>query len=175
MAITCWYSGTAYIPLLQSSHIPRLSKDANECLDILERAVEQLQKMWASANIIHEGFRRLRNTAEETCARTAMLDHLPNNPPAPLQHNHANDLPGFLNTKPQNMPIEERDFDWTALFPFVTRQTSNIANTLLTGKEQGVETRALPSPENGLFNEILMAQFDDLFAIDGYEFMPTFA
>lgn len=177
MAITCWYTGTAFIPLLQASHFPHLSKDANECLDILERTVEQLNTMWASANVIRGGFQRLRNTSEETSERVAQLGKQPTEtqraPATSARFSQVSDALLTTGGGSGTLPVQEDEFDWTTLFPFVTRETSSIADSILTGREQGVITRAFPSPENTLFHEALMTQFDDLFTIDGLDFMPT--
>ncbi|PSR80541.1 fungal-specific transcription factor domain-domain-containing protein [Coniella lustricola] len=175
MAITCWHTGTAFIPLLQASHIPHLAKDANECLDVLERTAEQLQTMWASANVIRGGFRRLRNTAAETLARSNLLGKDTNSHAElePSLGNRPYSVPDtFLDTSNRAIDSEE-SFDWMSLFPFVTRQTSSIADSILTGKEHGITTRAFPSPENAMFHEALMTHFDDLFAIEELDFMPA--
>lgn len=185
MAITCWYTGTAFIPLLQASHFPHLSKDANECLDILERTIDQLHTMWASANVIRGGFQRLRNTSEETSERMAQLGKQPAEAQQLAPATSTSTSTGFaqvsdallstegIDHRAPVAPVEEgEEFDWTALFPFVTRETSSIADSILTGREHGVITRAFPSPENTLFHEALMTQFDDLFTIDGLDFMP---
>ncbi|CAK7209659.1 hypothetical protein SCUCBS95973_000515 [Sporothrix curviconia] len=62
MAITCWYSGMAFAALLQAAQIPELAVEANEALDVLAQTASQLQTMWASANIIRQGFDRLRSS-----------------------------------------------------------------------------------------------------------------
>lgn len=182
MAITCWYTGSAFIPLLQASHIPHLAKDANECLDVLERTAEQLQTMWASANLIVGGFRRLRRTAREAAARTVSEKELPANPPRSHQQGHEGEDPNTLST-PMTGPAatgarslagaDSDAFDWLSLFPFVTHETSGIVASLLNDRDQGVVTRAFPSPENTTYHEALMTQLDDLFAVDGLDFMAA--
>lgn len=150
-AISCWYCGTAFIPLLQASWVPSLSKDANASLDILERTVEQLQKMWATADVIQGGFRRLRSMAPESSWSG----------PPPLQPiDHAATGPNH-----ENSLVSEgvEGFDWTTLFPFATRQTSDIADILLKDNEEGMFNDVFPS-DSTMFHEALMTQFDDPFA-----------
>lgn len=60
MPITCWYSGTAFIALLQACRIREIAAEAEEGLDVLTGMVEQLRGMWGSANVVREGFERLR-------------------------------------------------------------------------------------------------------------------
>jgi hypothetical protein len=144
MAITCWYSGTAFIALLQACRVENLAREANEGLDVLTHAVEQLQQMWASANIIRQGFDRLRqqtdstgNTRIEAAAYSAL-------------------------GKPSDDPDIVQDFDWTVLFPFVTTSTSAIAKALLPLSEQQGRTTRFPSPENALFQETFLHDYQGL-------------
>lgn len=201
MAITCWYTGTAFIPLLQASHIPHLAKDANECLDVLERTAEQLQTMWASANLIVGGFRRLRRTAREAAARSVLErepppPQPPPPPPPPTHHHQQQQQPTAAqqgregsSTTSHSTPVMVNmagggggggggrvggdGFDWLTLFPFVTHETGSIVASLLNDRDQGVVTRVFPSPENTLYHEALMTQLDDMFAVDGFDFMTT--
>jgi hypothetical protein len=157
MPITCWYSGTAFIALLQACRIENLSKDANEGLNILTNAVEQLQRMWGSANIIRQGFERLRQPVANGSTKPTVsgLEALP----AP-NASHIHDFP--ITGRPHDGPdLTQQDFDWTALFPFVTSSTNRIAESLLPGSEPGITTR-FPSPENMLFHDTLMTEYHDL-------------
>ncbi|VTT69226.1 unnamed protein product [Fusarium fujikuroi] len=140
MAITCWYSGTAFIALLQASRIKQFSQEAEEGLDILDQAVGQLQQMWASANVIRQGFERLR-------ALPRSMMHAGKGRAA--GSNGSGDAPS-------------NDFDWKLLFPFVTRSTSRIADCLLADDEFGTTATALPSPENAVFHEDLLNRYHDL-------------
>ncbi|TEA21379.1 Cutinase transcription factor 1 alpha [Colletotrichum sidae] len=154
MAISCWYCGTAFIPLLQACRIPHLAKDANDCLDILERAVEQLQLMWGSANVIREGFKRLRTASNEaTRPARSQTSSIPDETSTRLTE------PSSTHTECQGM----KDFDWMALFPFVTQQTGGIAESLLMGKQNGTASRGFLSPGNFLFHDNIATQFEDLF------------
>lgn len=176
MAITCWYTGSAFIPLLQASHIPHLAKDANECLDVLERTAEQLQTMWASANLIVGGFRRLRKSAREAAARNA-----PDRTPtlcssashSGREREDSISTPVMGTSTSGSYRTNGETFDWLTLFPFVTHDTSSIVASLLNDRDQGVVTRVFPSPENTMYHESLMSQLDDLFAVDGMDFMTT--
>ncbi|KAF5017614.1 hypothetical protein F66182_10440 [Fusarium sp. NRRL 66182] len=147
MAITCWYCGTAFIALLQASRIQQFSQEAEEGLDILDQAVGQLQQMWASANVIRQGFERLR-------ALPRSMMH-PGRARATVPHGSSSGGqadPGPLAS----------DFDWTLLFPFATRSTSRIADCLLADSESGGTATALPSPENVLFHQDLFHRYHDL-------------
>lgn len=145
MAITCWYSGTAFIALLQAARIQQLHAEAQDGITILINTVEQLQKMWGSANIIRQGFERLIKTSS---------------PEASLNNDHQPDVAssGALNHEANLAPAG--DFDWTALFPFVSRSTNKIAGCLLTDKAHGTVTRGLPSPNNMLFYETMLNQYN---------------
>ncbi|RBR26110.1 uncharacterized protein FIESC28_01138 [Fusarium coffeatum] len=143
MAITCWYCGTAFIALLQASRIKQFSQEAEEGLDILDQAVGQLQHMWASANVIRQGFERLR-----AMPRTMMHAGKPK--------------PTSNRGNGEDAGSSSRDFDWVLLFPFVTRSTSRIADCLLADNEFGTTTTALPSPENAVFHEDLFNRYHDL-------------
>ena len=46
MAITCWYTGTAFIALQQPCRSQDLTASATEDLDILSLMIDQLRKMW---------------------------------------------------------------------------------------------------------------------------------
>lgn len=179
MAITCWYTGSAFIPLLQASHIPHLAKDANECLDVLERTAEQLQTMWASANLIVGAFRRLRRMTPEVMTRTAAERDLSSTThqqtTASQQRSQEGEGSTSLPTPVMGGSTRECDiaFDWLTLFPFVTHETSKIAASLLNDRDHGVVTRVFTSPENTMYHEALMTQLDDLFAIDGMDFMTV--
>jgi len=154
MAITCWHIGTAFIALLQACRIQHLSRSANEDLDILAIAVRELQKMWASANVIAQGFERLRK------------------PEHPAIHNlNSNSASNGLHAQTQslnNLPngigsTSDDDFDWMRFFPFVSKSTGGIAESLISGRELGTATRGFPSPDNELFHDTLLAQYQDLF------------
>ncbi|KAF4947757.1 hypothetical protein FGADI_10151 [Fusarium gaditjirri] len=141
MAITCWYCGTAFIALLQASRIKQFSQEAEEGLDILDQAVGQLQQMWASANVIRQGFERLRAL------------------PRSMMHAGKGRSTAHNNSDPS---APSNDFDWKLLFPFVTRSTSRIADCLLADDEFGTTATALPSPENAVFHEDLLNRYHDL-------------
>uniref|UniRef100_A0A8H7KDM6 Xylanolytic transcriptional activator regulatory domain-containing protein n=1 Tax=Bionectria ochroleuca TaxID=29856 RepID=A0A8H7KDM6_BIOOC len=137
---------TAFIALLQASRIKQFSQEAEEGLDILDQAVAQLQNMWASANVIRQGFERLR-----ALPRTMMH-------PGRTRAS-GNDGQNNGGRGASNMSI---DFDWSRLFPFVTRSTGRIADCLLADNEFGTTTTALPSPENAIFHEDLLNRYQDL-------------
>ena len=115
MAITCWHTGTAFIALLQACRIQHLSKFANEDLDILAIAAKELQKMWASANVIAQGFDRLRkfDLITNSSHATTQLDGM-------IMPSHSN---GSIHRDPGSNGIsidEDESFDWMRFFPFLS-------------------------------------------------------
>lgn len=158
MAITCWHTGTAFIALLQACRIQHLSKCANEDLDILAIAAKELQKMWASANVIAQGFDRLRKSDLTTnpSHTTTQLDGM-------VVSFHST---GSVHRDSGSNGIsidEDESFDWMRFFPFVSKSTNGIAESLVTSREQGTATKGFPSPNNELFHDTLIAQYQDLF------------
>jgi hypothetical protein len=114
MAITGWYCGTAFIALLQALRIESLAKSANEDLDILTLAVDQLRQMWPTAAVFYSGFERLRPNAVGPDADSQR---------APGPELGMGDGSGYM---------EMTDgIDWTVYFPFATSQTSGVASRLL--------------------------------------------
>lgn len=158
MAITCWHVGTAFIALLQGFRIPHLSRSANEDLDILTIAVRELQKMWASANVVAQGFERLRKPHPTLDLNGTDLRNAHNvsiSKSSSVQA--ANGISSSANIN------AEDDFDWMRFFPFVSKSTGGIAESLVSGCELGTATRGFPSPNNELFHGTLLAQYQDLF------------
>lgn len=169
MAITCWYCGTAFTALLQASRIPALARDANEGLDVLTTAVEQLQHMWGSAKVVGQGFARLRGSGGQHGRGAEFGGGFPLGVGANgggvgggggggvgVGEEHLGGAEGELDPA-------ARDFDWTVLFPFVTPETGGIAKALLQGSEQGMATR-FPSPEGLLFQDAFMVDYQGLLA-----------
>ncbi|KAI9148729.1 Cutinase transcription factor 1 beta [Paramyrothecium foliicola] len=139
MPITCWYTGTAFIALLQASRISQISTEAEESLDILELAISHLQKMWASADVIQQGFERLRKIPRS--------------------------MVNFAQTGSGRFADESilsDEFDWTRFFPFVSRSTSKIADFLLAGKEANSVTPRLSTLENTDIHGELFHHYQDL-------------
>ncbi|KAH6643051.1 fungal-specific transcription factor domain-containing protein [Boeremia exigua] len=158
MAITCWHSATAFIALLQACRIQHLSKSANEDLDILVIAAKELHKMWASANVITQGFERLRKAdATSNSLNTGVqLDGMPIHTTPDGMANR--------NSGTTGVDVNDDDgFDWMRFFPFVSKSTNGIAESLVTRKEQGTATTGFPSPNNEVFHDTLRAQYQDLF------------
>lgn len=152
MAITCWHVGTAFIALLQACRISHLNKFANEDLDILAIAAKELQKMWASANVIVQGFDRLRN-ADPNSSQFG----------GTTANNNSNGATNSSSTSTDININDDDDFDWMRFFPFASRSTNGIAESLVIGREQGTATKGFPSPNNELFHDTLLAQYQDLF------------
>ncbi|KAK4120117.1 hypothetical protein N657DRAFT_693266 [Parathielavia appendiculata] len=182
MPITCWYSGTAFIALLQACRVASLAGDASDGLDVLTHAVEHLRQMWGSAKVVRQAFDRLRQShAEDHGNATATQTRLgpepgPGSTPGGAGRPGAEDV--HLHAPPSLLPLggtsarapcahDEADFDWTALFPFVTRSTGGIANALIPGPGPGMATR-FPSPESLLFQESFMLDYHGLLEPFGY-------
>lgn len=224
MAITCWYSGTAFPALLQACRVPSLAWEAEEGLDVLTMAVVgELQRMWGgSARVIRQGFERLRRSGGTVAANLhsgVSLAEGPDAIPVPLQQQQlqlpdhdaslrvtthgnqrhsgtgdakATDHQGQQQLKEtqeqdtmlRNLHVE--NFNWTALFPFVTPETGGIAKALLQGGTGGgnnngdantglrsggdlsggdgngcVATR-FPSPEGMLFQDAFLMDYQGL-------------
>ncbi|KAF2792851.1 hypothetical protein K505DRAFT_245789 [Melanomma pulvis-pyrius CBS 109.77] len=173
MAITCWHVGTAFIALLQACRIQHLAKYANEDLDILCHTVKQLQQMWASANVIAQGFDRLRKpgstptfsnsseTEPNPSSNLALGSNIAPQPNITIPHHRTS---SFSQPFSHNVHIDDDDeFDWLRFFPFVSKSTNGIVESLISGKEQGTATKGFPSPNNELFHDTLLAQYQDLF------------
>lgn len=160
MAITCWYCGTAFIALLQGTRIPQFANDAKEGIAVLTSTVEQMQKMWPSANIIRQGFDRLRKNIPEpdleeihgggttNLSRRSFVD---------------NGNTGFdhMQQRAATTSPNEPELDWLDLFPFVSRSTNSIASCLLDNRQCGNVTRGMPSPNNVFFYENVMNEWHD--------------
>jgi hypothetical protein len=156
MAITGWYCGMAFIALLQACRVDGLAAAANEDLDILTLAVDQLRTMWPTAEIFHAGFQRLRPSA----AGAEALLSLSNSDPAQVGPAQAvtgadsgNDPgPATVPDTVVNNPLE--GINWMEYFPFATAQTSGVAERLLVPHTDEIFFEDFP--EN-------MVQFQDLF------------
>lgn len=159
MAITCWHVATAFIALLQACRIQHLSRSANEDLDVLGIAVKELQKMWASANVVAQGFERLRKSDPSTISGPPHGDLRGSDGAStiPLRNHNVSNMPSEINSQ------GEENFDWMRFFPFVSKSTGGIAESLISGRELGTATRGFPSPDNEVFHDTLLAQYQDLF------------
>jgi hypothetical protein len=156
MPITCWYSATAFTALLQARGIQQFSQEAEEGLEVLDRTVRQLQAMWASANIIRQGFERLRKTRSP---QATTGDHRFDNNAKTFHR--SNTEAGWLLGSTDHLTCHTPDqFDWTLLFPFVTPLTNGIAEVLLKDRTQGTST--IQTPANSSFHENLLSQYQDL-------------
>lgn len=162
MAITCWHVGTAFIALLQACRIRHLTKYANADLDILSHTVKQLQQMWASANVIAQGFDRLRKPGSNPIS-TNNLGPEPNLDGSFAPQLNASNFRHRTGSFANSGGFDDDEFDWLRFFPFVSKSTNGIAESLISGKEQGTATRGFPSPNNELFHDTLLAQYQDLF------------
>lgn len=158
MAITCWHSATAFIALLQACRIQHLSRSANEDLDILEIAAKELHKMWASANVIISGFERLRKSdpTNDSSNTGNQLDGM-------TIASTPNGVAGHSSVANGVGVNEDDDFDWMRFFPFVSKATNGIAESLVTRREQGTVTKGFPSPNNEVFHDTLLAQYSEMF------------
>jgi hypothetical protein len=156
MAITCWYCGTAFIALLQANRIEQFTKEAQDGLDVLDRAVEQLQNMWASANVIRGGFERLRRTYSPENTTGTMHQFSGDYHGTSRDPNGKASVPLEAVNRQISHPAD--DLDWHKLFPFVTPSTSRIAALLLTDKAHGT----IQTPADSPFPEGLWNQYQDM-------------
>ena len=129
MPITCWYTGMAFIPLLQATRMTDIAQAAENDLAVLMNTCRELEKMWGSAAIISAGFERTRREFLAATSKSFLVESSPHRRPLPLNANGEN-------------------FDWTSLFPFVSRDTNTIVSCLLSDRANGTITRGLPSPSN---------------------------
>jgi hypothetical protein len=135
-----------FIALLQASQTEQcLKPGADADLDILALAVKQLKSMWATANVFEQGFERLRRkdrTALPAAEGPDLVD---------LNGDRGND--SHLNAKEVDMHY---GIDWMDYFPFVTAQTSVVANQILAQQSAN-----LFSFDN--FGDTSLSHFQDLF------------
>lgn len=157
MAITCWYCGTAFIALLQGSRIPQFAQDSEEGIAVLTSMVEQLQKMWPSANVIRKGFDRMRS--QSSASQPARPQ-----PALPLDSSRLA-VGSVIQDDPAGPPRateaghRQNDTSGLSLLPFVTPSTSRIAECLLNNHMSGNVTRGMPSPGNTFFYENVMQEY----------------
>ncbi|KAL2868981.1 transcription factor domain-containing protein [Aspergillus lucknowensis] len=158
MAITGWYCGMAFVALLQACRVDGLATAANEDLDILTLAVDQLRTMWPTANIFHHGFQRLRPSAAGAEALLSLSNSDPNaqagpgTGPGPEPGVETGPAAG-TNPSVTGNPLD--GIDWMEYFPFATAQTSGVAERLL-----------VPHTDEMFFEDVFpdtMVQFQDLF------------
>lgn len=94
--------------------IEDFSKGANEDLDDLTLAVDQLRRMWPTADVFYSGFCRLRPNVVASDIDSQR---------APGPELGVGDGAGYM--------AMTDGIDWTTYFPFATPQTSVIASRLL--------------------------------------------
>ncbi|KAL4865916.1 hypothetical protein BDV12DRAFT_210797 [Aspergillus spectabilis] len=175
-AITGWYCGMAFIALLQACRVDGLAKAANEDLDILTMAVDQLRGMWPTANIFHVGFQRLRPGARAEGAEALLSLSSGGVLPSGNEGNAAGvgvgsgsgeeRTGGEAAAGVQSDPDPMAGIDWTEYFPFATAQTSGVAERLL-----------VPRTDEIFFEDVFpdtMVQFQDLFGDYNFEDVNLF-
>ena len=141
--LVLWHGIIALLQASQTEQGLKLGADAD--LDILALAVKQLKSMWATANVFEQGFERLRrkNRPTSTAVEGPNL--------AGLNGDCGNG--SHLNIKEVDMHY---GIEWMDYFPFVTAQTSVVANQIL---EQ--QSANLFSFDN--FGDTSLSHFQDLF------------
>ncbi|TLD03562.1 uncharacterized protein PgNI_11535 [Pyricularia grisea] len=171
-AITCWYTGSAFIALLQATRIESIAAEATAGLDIITATVDQLQIMWGSAKIIRNGFDRLRAQQHQLHAQSRQPSAV-SVPEAIVPEAEHRITPVASDELPE---LDK----WESLFPFVTRDTSGIAATLLPIRREPRDATRMPTPDNMLFQDrdSYMAGLLDPFGYGSLEFadlgMPEF-
>lgn len=116
--------------------------------------------MWASALVVAQGLKRLRNAqpaANFGSHHAHSADKLNNLNGNFVQSPEISNLANGTNTH------FDDEFDWMRFFPFVSKSTGGIADSLLSRRELGTASRDFPSPNNELFHGNLLAQYQDLF------------
>lgn len=146
MAINCWYCATAYIALAYASKRADLKLMAEDELDILYATIKELQKMWGTANVFEQGFRRLRATLSDQETE-------------PLEADVTNQASQTVNNK------EDSDVNWLDSFPFATSETSPIASALFATQD-GVLDLFADFPDD--FISLLYPELLEPFDPDGY-------
>ncbi|RJE25055.1 hypothetical protein PHISCL_02590 [Aspergillus sclerotialis] len=117
MPITCWYVGMAFISLQQAARSEHLKESALADLEILVIAIKELKKMWATAAVFEQTFERLRSNDRSLNPEDFPNRHLGNERSTRALHSEAEVL--------------QSGIDWMDYFPFVTPQTSLVAEKLL--------------------------------------------
>lgn len=117
MPITCWYVGMGFIALLQASKGENLEDGASADLEILILTMKELKNMWATAALFEQAFERLRSND-----KTLNSEDFPNRHLGNEQSTRA------LNSEEE---VLHNGIVWTDYFPFVTSQTSVVAEKLL--------------------------------------------
>ncbi|KAH8695549.1 hypothetical protein BGW36DRAFT_418249 [Talaromyces proteolyticus] len=117
MPITCWYTAMSFICLLQVSRTEHLRSAAQAEIDILISNIKELQKMWATATVVGQQFDRLLARNKPLTPEDFPNSHLGNNRSTRALHSEEDVL--------------QSGIDWLDYFPFVTSQTSSVAEQLL--------------------------------------------
>ncbi len=172
MAITGWYTSMAFIALLQATRVDGLAAPANDDLDILTLAVDQLRTMWPTANIFHHGFQRLRPSAAGAEALLSLSNSeqapAPGPAAAPVSSSASGPAAGCASENgAEAVRANPMDgINWIEYFPFATAQTSGVAEKLL-----------VPHTDEMFFDDVFpdtMVQFQDLFGDYNFSEMNLF-
>ncbi|KAI7971932.1 hypothetical protein EIK77_007531 [Talaromyces pinophilus] len=117
MPITCWYTAMSFICLLQAHRTDHLKDGAKAEIEILVLTVKELQKKWATGTVIRQQFERLLERNKPLTPEDFPNSHLGNNRSTRALHSEEDVLMSGI--------------DWLDYFPFVTSQTSAVAEQLL--------------------------------------------
>lgn len=117
MPITCWYTAMSFICLLQASRTDQLRDGAKAEIEILVLTIKELQKMWATGAVVRQQFERLLERDKPLTPEDFPNSHLGNNRSTRALHAEADVLLSGI--------------DWLEYFPFVTSQTSAVAEQLM--------------------------------------------
>ncbi|KAG2416996.1 hypothetical protein HFD88_008213 [Aspergillus terreus] len=120
MGISCWYCGMAMLALLHARQIKHLARYADEDIQVVLLALNELKLMWPTANIFLQGFERLNKNPSSDVGQEEDLFDLED----------ISTLHGI---------------DWANYFPFASPQTSGLANILLGNRQM-----ELPIDQTGL-------------------------
>ena len=107
----------AFISLQQASRNEHLKESSLADLEILVIAIKELKNMWATAAVLEQMFERLRSNDRSLNPEDFPNRHLGNERSTRALHSEAEVL--------------QSGIDWMDYFPFVTPQTSLVAEKLL--------------------------------------------
>jgi hypothetical protein len=107
----------SFICLLQALRTDHLKDGAKAEIEILLLTVKELQKKWATGTVIRQQFERLLERNKPLTPEDFPNSHLGNNRSTRALHSEEDVLTSGI--------------DWLDYFPFVTSQTSIVAESLL--------------------------------------------
>lgn len=112
MSVAGWICGIATLALLRASRLERLTRHAGEDIKVLVIALKELRVSYPVADMFLQGYERLR--AENDSVSDDDDFYIDVSDPATVNSSSSSTM------------------DWMCYFPYLTTQTSGLANALLT-------------------------------------------